>query len=328
MDANTASKINIKFNKRRAEREDKIRHRREDIYSRLPGVREIDDAVLGLAYKMFSEAGQGEEPEHVVEKFQAELTSLFEKKKGLLLSAGLPTDYLEPAPVCEKCADTGSVDGELCSCYKSFVINELYDNSNLGEILKRQTFDAFDIKKYSDRASDGMLSPRQNMVSILNECRDFVKTFGTGKNLLFYGAPGLGKTFLSSSIANELIGQGMSVLYQSAGSIMSVLEDLKFGRTAGGTVMMSDRLYDAELLIIDDLGTEFSTAFTASEAFKIVNSRILGGKSTVISTNLSLNDLRKAYSERFLSRVIGHYKQLKFYGDDIRTLEYKRNITG
>lgn len=322
MDNHTASLINIKFNKLRSAREELLRSRREEVYTKIPRVREIDDLILSAAYKMFSAAGRGMDPDRAVEAFQDEITELFRKKQSLLTEANYPADYLEPRYECKKCSDAGFADGELCSCYKNFVIGELYNQSNLGEMLKNQTFESFNINLYSDKPFGKSPSPRQNMMSILRVCREFVKDFDKGpKNLLFYGAPGLGKTFLSSAIANELIKMGKSVLYQSAGRIMSVLEEIKFGNSTADAQIMSDRLYDSDLLIIDDLGTEFLTAFTASEAFKIVNSRILAEKSTIISTNLSLGDLQKVYSERLLSRILGHYTHLKFYGTDIRLLQ-------
>lgn len=166
------------------------------------------------------------------------------------------------------------------------------------------------------------MSPRKNILSILEICKDFVNGFDSKEeNLLFYGSPGLGKTFLSSSVANALLNKGKTVLYQSAGQVFTLLDDIRFGRNTDNTAQyIASRLLTSDLLIIDDLGTEFITTMTEAEFFRIVNTRILNKKSTIISTNLKLNEISRQYSDRILSRLLGHYNHLHFYGEDIRSM--------
>ena len=189
--------------------------------------------------------------------------------------------------------------------------------------MKKQNFESFDLGFYEDAPVDGKpLSPKKNMQLNLKICMEFVRDFSEkADNLFLYGAPGLGKTFLSSAIANELLKRGVSVLYQTAGQITDILSDARFGRGESETAsFFKDQLVKADLLIIDDLGTEFINAMTDADMFYVVNSRILAEKSTIISTNLSLPDIERVYSSRMLSRVMGHYQTLHFYGKDIRSM--------
>ena len=165
-----------------------------------------------------------------------------------------------------------------------------------------------------------MVSPRENMQNILATCKNFVMRFpNLEKNLLFWGAPGLGKTFLSTCIAKELIKRGYSVIYETAYQTFSMLEELKFKRSEDDRLKFkADKIYSCDLLILDDLGSEFSTQYTNAAFFDILNSRLIAGKKTVINTNLSIAELGKKYSERVTSRMIGHYEMLEFFGKDIR----------
>lgn len=318
---NILSRANIKFNKRRRDREALIERRKEELYSRIPEIITLEQKISECSYGAFSAVvNEGVSPDSAVSEFKSKLETLALKRKELMRKHGYGEDYLEPPFICEKCKDRGIVNGELCNCYKELVSQELYKDSNLGEILKKQTFDKFDINFYDNTPQKGLMSPRENMIGILQSCKRFVRDFGeTEENLLLYGAPGLGKTFLSSAIANSLIENGVDVFYQSAGQIFTSLENLRFGKSKSeADDYLAERIFSSELLIIDDLGTEFLTTASASELFRIINTRILNGKSTIISTNLSLGDIKKNYSERVLSRIMGHFTQLKFYGEDIR----------
>lgn len=321
MDNSLYARVNRQFNKRKKERDILVESRKTQIYSLLPRVGEIDESISGMVFAMFTAVSRGENADRAVEEFAEKLKALTEEKKTLIVRAGFEPDYLEPAYRCDICHDTGLAGQQQCRCYKELLTKELMTRSNLGRALETQSFETFSLDKYRNTANSGEIaSPRENMIKILEKCRRFADTFDSAReNLFFYGPPGLGKTFLSSAIANKAIHRGLSVVYQSAGQLFSSLEDIKFGRAARGEEYAVSNLNEAELLIIDDLGTEFITAFTEAELFKILNARILAGKSTIISTNLTLADVKKVYSERILSRILGEFDMLKFYGDDIRS---------
>ena len=191
-------------------------------------------------------------------------------------------------------------------------------------MLDTQNFDNFDFSYYSDIVDPKEnISPKRNMESIFQTCFNFVKNFDeTDENLLLYGGPGLGKTFLSSCIAKDLLDKGKTVFYQTAFKIFGLLEDYKFNRSEESSVKTQvDRLFDVDLLIIDDLGAEFINTYTSSAFFNILNSRLLDKRKTIINTNLNMEELVNLYSNRVVSRLLGHYTPLKFFGEDIRKLK-------
>ncbi len=324
MDDKSLREVNKKFNMRKTERDARIRARREEVYRAVPRIREIDDAIFGGGLSMLSAVWDGEStPEDVARAYQEKVTSYVAEKNALLSEAGFPKGYLEVPYVCPHCKDTGMHDGKLCACYLSLLSEALQAESGMGKLLTKQTFDTFDISVYADTPIEGMKeSPRRNMATILKECREFAANFENhADNLFLYGNPGLGKTFLSSAIANALLARGISVLYQSAGQITEILSDARFGRGENeAQSILKEQLYKADLLIIDDLGTEFINSMTDADIFQVVNSRILAEKSTIISTNLSLRDIERVYSNRMLSRILGHFTTLYFYGTDIRSM--------
>ncbi len=324
MDEKSLREVNKKFNTRKQKRDALLSIRREEVYRAVPRIREIDDAIFGSGLSMLSSVWEGEgTPEAVAEAYQKKMAEYIAEKGVLLEKAGFSKTYLDVPYTCPHCKDTGMHDGKLCACYLSLLSEALYAESGMGNLLKKQTFDTFDISVYPDAPMEGMQnSPRQNMVTILKECREFADNFENhADNLFLYGNPGLGKTFLSSAIANQLLSRGVSVLYQSAGQITEILSDVRFGRgESDAHSLLKEQLFKAELLIIDDLGTEFINAMTDADIFHVVNSRILAEKSTIISTNLSLRDIERVYSNRMVSRILGHFTTLYFYGTDIRSM--------
>ena len=323
MDEKNLAEVNRRFHAEKKKNEAMQNARREEVYSAVPEIKALDDLIWAGGLSMLNSVRAGESPEAVAAAYAARVTEANAKKKELLALAGFPSHYLEPIYSCPHCKDTGYVDGHLCSCYLKHVTEELYRESNMGQLLRTQTFAAFRIDVYDDTPVPGkMLSPRKNMVSILSVCKKFADTFRTHHDsLIFYGNPGLGKTFLSSAIANALIEQGISVLYQSAGQIFDVLGDARFGRgDSEANQFLKTQLLKADLLIIDDLGTEFINGMTEADLFYVVNSRILAEKSTIISTNMQLQELSRQYSDRLLSRILGHFTPLHFYGKDIRSM--------
>lgn len=225
----------------------------------------------------------------------------------------------KPGYYCEKCKDSGYFGGKLCSCVtdiaKKFAFEELSRSLPLGDY----SFDNFDLNYYPDTDSDGT-NPRKRATAILNLCKQFAKDFpNCSRSLLFMGDAGLGKTHLSLSLVREVLEKGYGVVYGSAQNLFGAAEKEHF--SFSGETTAEDSLLSCDLLVIDDLGTEFYSSFTASLFYNVINSRLLCGKPTVINTNLSFDELEKRYSERIASRFIGGYDMKKFIGSDIRQIK-------
>lgn len=255
------------------------------------------------------------------ESIKKKIQSLQERKIGLLTKSGFPADYLDDIYSCDACRDTGFVDGHRCSCLKSLITKYIGDNANLTEYMKNQTFENFDFSLFEDVTENGKTIPvLKIMHKAVQICMDFAENFTKDKsNLILSGNAGTGKTYLSSCIANRALERGKTVYYTSAYKLFDTLEGIKFGRdTAEESADIAKYVYEVDLLIIDDLGTEFNTQFTSAAFFDIVNSRLVSGKSTVISTNLDLEGINRLYSQRVTSRIMGDYRAVTLLGDDIR----------
>ena len=242
-----------------------------------------------------------------------QITSLNQKKESLLREAGYTPAYLEMEYTCPHCKDTGYLDdGSICSCFKAKLTERLYDISHIRGILDKENFNTFNFKYYDDGKS---LDIAREAVA---KARNFVSEFdSSSSNLFLTGGTGVGKTFLSNCIAKELIESGHSVIYLSAVRFFDVLADSAFSRDADSD-LSARLLYDTDLLIIDDLGTEMINSFVQTQLFNVINERILRQKHTIISANLSVQDLQTKYSERVFSRVASSYTIIKLFARDIR----------
>ncbi len=306
---------------RRKNQED-LEARRASVFEKVPQAAEVDSEIKMLGLKLYKIALSGDSVEEQVRALREEQKRLLSKRHALLIENGYTPDALSERFCCDKCHDTGAVGTTVCECYKRKLVKKAYEQSNLSSQLHDQSFETFDLSLYSDEVSQQWpVSPRTQMKGILDTCKQYVKNFDTtDKNLLFWGAPGLGKTFLSTCVAKELIRRGYSVIYETAYQTFSMLEELKFKHTDDYERLKFkvDKLYTCDLLILDDLGSEFSTQYTNAALFDILNSRLVSGKKTVINTNLSLPEFETKYSERVASRILGHYIMLRFIGNDIR----------
>lgn len=302
--------------------EQELENRQEQIYKSIPLIREIDQKISSLSLEISKAIlANSSNAEELIESLRQKTIDLKMEKGELLASNNYSTDYLTIKYKCNPCKDTGFIDGQKCSCLKQKLIDNAYKQSNLSNLLAQENFETFNFDYYSNKSNSTKdISPKENMQSVYKACLDFVGNFDNSEeNLLFTGAPGLGKTFLSSCIAKELLDKGKTVFYQTAFKILDVLEDYKFSKNKSsfnGDIF--ELLFNVDLLIIDDLGSEFVNSYTSTELFNVLNSRLLEKKKTIISTNLNMDELYKTYSGRVTSRIFGNYKVLEFFGDDIR----------
>ena len=284
------------YEQRQLEDEQRLRRRRKEAYERIPKLRRTEEEISSVSVAKAKNLLDGDET--ALASAKETLAGLFARKRQLLLDAGFPEDYLEPHYTCPDCRDTGYIGTEKCHCFK-----------NIDPLTGRSSLEA--------------------VKTALKTCRSFVDNFSSEfHNLLLYGDTGVGKTFLSHCIAKELIDASYSVIYFSAVQLFEHFAENTFG---GKREEHSDGLapiYECDLLIIDDLGTELTNTFTASQLFACINERILRRKATIISTNLALDDIKSIYSERIFSRLSSSYTMLRLTGDDIRIQKKLLNLGG
>lgn len=300
--------------------------RYETVYAKLPQLMELHRTISELSVKQARKLLEGDD--NALQELKVQIKALSARSKEILISGGYPADYLEPIYECSDCKDTGYIGNQKCHCFQKAVIDLLYTQSNLKHILQKENFDTFSFAYYSNNHID----PKTGASSLANikkahaVARDFVVSFEEEfKNLFIYGDTGVGKTFLSNCIAKELIDRSHSVIYLSSFELFDILAKSKFGKDADAD-QMNEHILDCDLLIIDDLGTELANSFTVSQLFLCLNERLLRRKSTVISTNLSLESLVDIYSERTFSRITSNYIMLKLTGDDIRIKKKLMNM--
>ena len=238
------------------------------------------------------------------------------KKANLLKQNGFDEDYLEVPYTCKKCEDTGFVNGKFCECHLKLLQQLSFDELCKLSSLKLSSFESFSLDYYRNPAE------RERMSDVFEYCRDYAEDFDCqSPNLYFYGKTGLGKTHLSLAIANGVIKKGYNVVYGSAQNLFSKIEREKFGRSNEPDGTTEDILLNCDLLILDDLGAEFSTAFTVSAIYNIINTRLCEGRPTIINSNLEFDEIEKKYSSRIASRIIGNYVSIEFCGEDIRQIK-------
>ena len=286
-------------------------------YQQLPRLREIDEEVATLSARKVRALITGQETG--LDDLKNDIALLSQERSALLLSEGYPQDYLEMHYTCPLCQDTGYIGSQKCTCFKKAEIELLYTQSNLKEILEKENFDHFSFDLYSDTITNDStgLSARETARRAYDIAQTFVKNFDSSfENLFLYGDTGVGKTFLSHCIAHDLLESAHCVLYFSAFDLFDHLAGSAFSRKDDKPG--EDLVFDCDLLIIDDLGTELTNSFVASQFFLCINERIMRKKSTIISTNLKLEDFSATYSERTFSRIASNYRMVKLIGKDIR----------
>lgn len=300
------------------ERERENEAHRAAAYERYPRLREID-RELQQSMAELAIAFLKKDSEEELGAIRTRNQTLQAERNWILEAGEFEDGYLDDTPVCTRCGGTGYDGSQMCSCLRELCRQE--QKKELTSLLGsgRESFDTFRLDVYSD-AYDPKLgtSPRELMRSNLNICKKYAAGFSAaGGSLLFSGATGLGKTFLSACIARQIADRGFSVMYETAIRLFGDFETEKFG-AQGGDGSLTRKYFDCDLLIIDDLGTEMTTQFTVSALYSVLNTRMMEGKPILISTNLLPEALETRYSPQIASRIVGTFRLIKFAGDDLR----------
>ena len=297
--------------------------RRERIYEELPELAALDRRIAESSVAAARSALDGDSA--ALDKLAANNQMLSEQKQQILQAAGYSADCLELTYTCEDCKDTGFIGQEKCHCFKQALTFALSEASTVPHLLEKENFNTFSFSYYDDMTADSQLqlTPRENMRKIIADAKQFVEDFDTaGRSVLIYGNTGVGKTFLTNCIAKALLDTAHHVVYLTSHALFEAFESHHFDHNEQPeSSSLYQYIFHCDLLIIDDLGTELSNTFTNSMLYTCINERQLHRKSTVISTNLSLEQLRDRYSERIFSRITGSYTLWKLIGKDIRVLK-------
>lgn len=290
----------------------------QEINSKIPQIHEINDVLFNTGKELIQIISEGNsaDTQNKINQLRRNNLQAQEMSRKLLAANGYPEDYLDIHYTCNMCNDTGYCDGSYCDCLKKLCGRIAADELNKNAHLKLSDFDTFSLSYYN---GDDYF----NMQKILEFTKQYAETFNENSNSIFmFGKTGLGKTHLSLAIANSVLDKGYSVIYDSAINILRNIEREHFSREHSSD--MIDLVMNTDLLILDDLGTEYETPFYNATIYNIINSRLNSGKATIISTNLDLAGIKRRYDERVVSRIISVYTCLAFKGEDVR-LQIRQN---
>ena len=314
------------YSKRQLENRHLLEQHQKLAYEKIPQLAEIDRQVsaesIRCAKILLEDPGAG------TDELKKSLQTLADRRTALLKENGFPEDYLQMHYTCPDCQDTGYKDGVKCHCLRQAAIDLFYTQSGMKEILEQENFSRFSYSYYPEDLINPATgtSAREIMRATVAACLRYIDEFDSHfSNLFFYGGTGLGKTFLSHCIARELIERAHSVIYYSAFELFDLFARNSFGK-GNEPEGAREYVFDCDLLIIDDLGTELTNSFVSSQLFLILNERIQKKKSTIISTNLPLPTFAEIYSERVFSRITSNFQLFQLFGNDIR-LQKKLNGT-
>ena len=305
----------------KADRESQILQRQREAYARVPRIQAID-MELRSSMSQAAQAAflQGVDARTAIEQVMAENLKL-QKERQALAEANFPAGYLDETPICPTCGGSGYIGTTMCSCLLELCRQE--QKKEISVLAQEdQRFPNFRLDYYSEQVDPKYgASPRLIMKKTFDTCLRYAQTFGADSgNLLFVGSTGLGKTFLSASVAAEVAERGHSVAYETASRLFSILEKNRFNPSEQ-TAAAAEKLENCDLLIIDDLGTELPGQFVTAALYNLVNDRLLAGKSMVISTNLNINEIAQRYNPQIASRLQGSFTGLTFVGQDIRVMK-------
>ena len=326
LDGKILSRAKKRLVDKRQQNEEKYARRLAEVYAVNPKIKAIDREIRETVSKAMQAAlNGGQDIDAVISEICDENLHLQSERSYALSSYGFVPDYTDEKYMCEICRDTGYSGTSICSCLMELYRQEQAESLSSLFKLGGETFDSFDLGFYSTTPDPKtMISPRENMEFVYETCVNYARKFGKNLyNLFLSGSTGLGKTFLSACIARVVSDRGFSVVYETASSLFAKFEDDKFSKGIDTEAARDDiqRYLECDLLIIDDLGTEMTTAFVVSVLYDLVNTRLITGKNTIISSNLSPHEVRERYSSPLASRIEGEYQILNFYGRDTRLLK-------
>jgi len=326
----------VEYEQKKRDAEFNSQKRKEKIYKKIPRLEQIDEEINKISINKTKSILISQLTNSLNTEFENELLKLKKEKEEILKKENIDESYFKPNYECDKCKDTGYITypdkkTEMCNCLKQKLINISYNKSNLSN-LQKENFKNFNFNKFSNEINIGKynmnISPRENIKNIKMASENFIKNFNNPetKNLFFTGNTGLGKTYMTNCIANEILKQGKTVLYQTAPVLLENIIDNKFNKyKTNNTNDFNNQVLNVDLLIIDDLGTECINNMKLSELFPILNSRSLNLNNkitkTIISTNLSIEKIFSVYEERIGSRIAGFYDIYYFFGDDLRLMK-------
>ena len=326
----------VEYEQKKRDAEFNSQKRKEKIYKKIPRLEQIDEEINKISINKTKSILISQLTNSLNTEFENELLKLKKEKEEILKKENIDESYFKPNYECDKCKDTGYITypdkkTEMCNCLKQKLINISYNKSNLSN-LQKENFKNFNFNKFSNEINIGKynmnISPRENIKNIKMASENFIKNFNNPetKNLFFTGNTGLGKTYMTNCIANEILKQGKTVLYQTAPVLLENIIDNKFNKyKTNNTNDFNNQVLNVDLLIIDDLGTECINNMKLSELFTILNSRSLNLNNkitkTIISTNLSIEKIFSVYEERIGSRIDGFYDIYYFFGDDLRLMK-------
>ncbi len=288
------------------------------VYTAHPELARLEHAIADRAVQATrTMLSGGDQVRQTIDQLSAESQQLQDQRNTYLLQNQIDQQKLRPAYWCDKCADTGYDQGKLCSCVKKMATDFAIEQLNAATPLEHSRFDNFSLDRYPKQSEQPGVSPREIMGKIYQYCKEYAEHFTEhAESMLFFGDTGLGKTHLSLAIARVVLQKGYGVIYGSVNHLLGQIENEHFSKEKTAVALQS--MLDCDLLILDDLGAEFTTPFTVSALYDLINSRILNNKPTIINTNLTVQELEKQYAQRIVSRICGCYKCFKFLGMDLR----------
>lgn len=339
MDNSFLKQILNEYDKKRTKAILEAEQRKKELLDVNPKLAEIEQQLSSISIQAAKSIliSEPDKKQKLLKDLKKQTNSLLKEKSAFLKQISKDSSYLDPHFECKLCKDTGFIEKDgtssMCTCLKQKIYDIAYNKSNIGN-LERENFSTFNPKLFSDKVNKELykseISPRENILLLKEKAETFIENFDNinEKNLLFTGNTGCGKTFLTNCIANEMLKQGKNVLYQTAPVMLDNIIDTKFGKE-NAKFDLIENVLTADLLVIDDLGTETLNHIKASELFTIINTRLLNQNhkitKTIISTNLSINQLFETYSTRIGSRLVGNYKFLRFFGEDLRYKKTKKD---
>ncbi|MFM1534118.1 ATP-binding protein [Helcococcus ovis] len=303
---------------RRRQNEINLENRINEIKQKVPRIIEISNEIKIKNIERINNLISKKSCEDI----SIEISKLISEKKHLMKENNIPEDYLDMKYHCEICHDTGIDGTHTCECRKKLEIQKLYKDSEIEEIIKEENFQNFNLELFrKDRQINENLSPYENMKDLREQFYDYAINFSRDSvNLFVFGPYGTGKTFMINSIAKEVLDRNFSVVYLSESDLVNLILEYKFAFSNQKSDLLPriNSIYNCDLLIIDDLGSNNINDNTKSAVFEVLNKRIVKKLPVIISSNLDTEDVRSAYDTRIYSRIVGEFYQKYFYGNDVR----------